>query len=75
MLVVTRKHGQKIIVNNDIEIMILDIKGDQVRIGINAPKNISIYRQEVYEEICNANKEAAINQSAGALSALAKRLK
>lgn len=59
MLVLTRKKEQSIIVNDNIEITILDIQGDQVRIGINAPKNISIYRKEIFVEIQEENKKAA----------------
>ena len=59
MLVLTRKKEQSIIINDDIEITVLDIQGDQVRIGINAPKNISIHRKEVFLEIQEENKRAA----------------
>lgn len=59
MLVLTRKKDQTIIVNDNIEITVLDIQGDQVRIGINAPKNVAIHRKEVYLEIQEENKKAA----------------
>jgi carbon storage regulator len=59
MLVLTRKKGQSIVVNDNIEITILDIQGDQIRIGIEAPKNISIHRKEVYLEIQEENRKAA----------------
>jgi len=58
MLVLTRKTGQKIIIANDIEIIILETKGDAVKLGIEAPKHISIYREEIYEEIKKANRQA-----------------
>jgi carbon storage regulator len=58
MLVLTRKTGQKLIIANDIEIVILETKGESVKIGINAPKHISIYREEIYEEIRKANLQA-----------------
>jgi carbon storage regulator len=58
MLVLTRKSGQKLIIANDIEIIILETKGDAVKLGINAPKSIPVYREEVYEEIKKANKQA-----------------
>jgi carbon storage regulator len=58
MLVLTRKTGQKLIIANDIEITILETKGESVKIGINAPKSISIYREEIYEEIRKANQQA-----------------
>lgn len=59
MLALSRKRDEAIIINNDIEIKIIEIKGDQVKIGISAPKNIPIYRKEVYLQIQEANKEAA----------------
>ncbi len=60
MLVLSRKKGQSIMIGNDIEISIIDIQGEQVRIGINAPRNVKVYRKEVYEEIIKENREAAI---------------
>ena len=48
MLALTRKKGESLIVNNNIEITVLEIRGDQVKIGINAPKDVPIYRKEVY---------------------------
>ena len=58
MLALTRKNQESIIIDGNIEVKILEIQGDKVKIGINAPKNISIHRQEVYEQIKNANREA-----------------
>ena len=58
MLVLTRKTGQKIIIANDIEVTILETKGDAVKLGIEAPKHIAIYREEIYEEIKKANQQA-----------------
>jgi carbon storage regulator len=58
MLVLTRKKGQKLIINNDIEIVILDSRGDSVKIGVNAPKEVTIFREEVFEEIKKANEQA-----------------
>lgn len=58
MLALTRKKNEAIIINNNIEITILEVKGDQVKIGISAPKEVPIYRKEVYVQIQNANKEA-----------------
>jgi len=59
MLVLTRKKDQTIVINDDIEITVLDIQGDQVRIGINAPRSVSIHRKEVYLEIQQENKKAS----------------
>lgn len=58
MLALTRKTNESIMIDNDIEITILDIKGDQVKIGINAPKSVSIYRKEIYLQIKQSNQEA-----------------
>lgn len=59
MLVLTRKKDQTIVINDNIEITVLDIQGDQVRIGINAPRNVSIHRKEVYLEIQEENRKAS----------------
>lgn len=58
MLALSRKKDEAIIINNNIEIKILEIKGDQVKIGIEAPKSIPVYRKEVYVQIQESNKEA-----------------
>ncbi len=59
MLVLTRKKNESIVINDNIEITIVDVQGDQVRIGINAPKSVSIYRKEIFLEIQAENKKAA----------------
>ena len=59
MLVLSRKINQSIMIGDGIEICIVDIKGDQVKIGIDAPKHVSVYRKEVYTEIKAQNIEAA----------------
>lgn len=63
MLVLTRKPSQKIIINDNIEITILEVKGDSIRIGIEAPRDITIYRHEIYEEIKNENLRTAKQSS------------
>lgn len=60
MLALTRKKGEALVINNNIEITILDIRGDQIKIGISAPKDVPIYRKEVYLQIQKEN-EAAIS--------------
>lgn len=62
MLVLARKKGEALILSDDIEITVLDIQGEQVKLGINAPKNIPIYRKEVYLSILEENKKAASPQ-------------
>nr|MBQ8253052.1 carbon storage regulator CsrA [Lachnospiraceae bacterium] len=58
MLALTRKKGEALVINNNVEITILEVKGDQVKIGIAAPKEVPVYRKEVYIQIQEANKEA-----------------
>ena len=59
MLVLSRKRNQSIMIGDDIEIVINDVNGDTVRVGIKAPREVSVYRKEIYEEIQKANREAA----------------
>jgi carbon storage regulator len=59
VLILTRKAGQKIRIGDDIEISILDIKGKQVRIGINAPDGLPVHREEIFQRILQANIKAA----------------
>ena len=58
MLILTRKINQKLIINDDIEIVILESYKNAVKIGVNAPNNVQIYREEVYNEIKKSNKQA-----------------
>lgn len=59
MLVLTRKNGESIKIGDDIEITIISSKNDQVKIGINAPKNIEVFRKEIYEQILAENQKAS----------------
>ena len=58
MLALTRKKGESIVINNNIEFSVLEIRGDQIKIGISAPKDVPIYRKEVYLQIQEETKEA-----------------
>lgn len=58
MLALARKANESIVINDDVEVTVLEIKGDQVKIGINAPKSVPVYRKELYVQIQEANKEA-----------------
>lgn len=60
MLALTRKKGEALVINNNIEVTVLEIRGDQIKIGISAPKDVPIYRKEVYLQIQKEN-EAAIS--------------
>lgn len=70
MLALSRKKKEAIVINNNIEITILEVKGDQVKIGINAPKEVPIYRKEVYLQIQEANSEAVSAKGMEALKNL-----
>lgn len=58
MLVLTRKKGESIMIGDQIELVIVSIEGDQVKVGIKAPLQVEIYRKEVYQSIQMANREA-----------------
>jgi len=58
MLALSRKKNEAIVINNNIEITVLEIKGEQVKIGISAPKEVPVYRKEVYVQIQESNQEA-----------------
>jgi carbon storage regulator len=60
MLVLTRKTGEGIIIGDDIRITVVEIKGGGIRLGIEAPPEKKIYRQEVFDRICQENKEAML---------------
>ncbi len=70
MLALSRKKNEAIIVNNNIEITVLEIRGDQVKIGIAAPKEVPIYRKEVYLQIQQENKAATEDVNLDALKDL-----
>ncbi len=72
MLALSRKKGEALVINNNVEITVLEIKGEQVKLGINAPKEVPVYRKEVYVQIQDANKEAV---SVDGLEALQNLLK
>jgi carbon storage regulator len=59
MLVLTRKNGESIKIGDNIEITIISSKNDQVKIGINAPKNIEVFRKELYDQITTENQQAS----------------
>ena len=63
MLALSRKKGEALVINNNVEISILEIRGEQVKIGITAPKEVPVYRKELYVQIQEANK-AAMSQDA-----------
>ena len=70
MLALIRKKGESLVINNNIEVTILDIRGDQIKLGISAPRDVSIYRKEVYLQIQEENKAALETNNAEALKNL-----
>lgn len=62
MLILTRKKGESIRIGDTIEIKIVAVDGDQIKLGISAPREIDIYRQEIYEAIQQENSQAATGQ-------------
>ncbi len=70
MLALSRKKNEALVINNNIEITVLEIKGEQVKLGISAPKEIPVYRKEVYVQIQDSNKEAVNTDGMEALKEL-----
>lgn len=58
MLALSRKKKEALVINNNVEITVLEIKGEQVKLGISAPREVPVYRKEVYVQIQDSNKEA-----------------
>lgn len=70
MLALSRKKGEAIVINNNVEVTVLEIKGEQIKLGISAPKEVPVYRKEVYVQIQDANKAAMTQNNLEALKEL-----
>ena len=70
MLALSRKKGEALFINNNIEVTVLEVKGDQVKVGIEAPREIPVYRKEVYLQIQEANKASSDASAMDALKSL-----
>ena len=70
MLALTRKKGESLVLNNDIEVAVLEIRGDQVKLGVKAPREVPVYRKEVYLQIQKENEAAASVENLEALKKL-----
>ena len=62
MLVLTRKVSQSIVIGDGIEVVVLEVRGEQVRLGIKAPKNVTVHRKEIYEQISQEGRDESKNE-------------
>ena len=74
MLVLTRRPGESIMIGDEVVVTVLDVRGDVVRVGIKAPRHVQVHREEVYQELQKANREAA-SPSEDAVEALSEMLR
>jgi carbon storage regulator len=65
MLILTRRVGETVMIGNDVTVTILGVKGNQVRVGINAPKNVAVHREEIYERIKREQQGESQGESQG----------
>ncbi len=75
MLVLTRKVNESIIIGDQTEVMVVEIKGDQVKIGVRAPRDITVYRGEIYKEIQKENIAAAQSEIPADIGAMIAKKK
>ncbi|MFW5688041.1 MAG: carbon storage regulator CsrA [Spirochaetota bacterium] len=72
MLILARRINETIVIGDSIRVSVVDIKGDQIKLGIEAPRHVKVYRQEVYEAIQDENREAARSTASTSLPSLKK---
>jgi carbon storage regulator len=64
MLILTRRVGETVMIGDDVTITVLGVKGNQVRVGINAPKSVAVHREEIYERIKREQQQSGGSQTA-----------
>ena len=65
MLILTRRVGERLMIGDDIEVTVLGVKGNQVRIGVHAPPNVSVHREEIYQRVRAERESARLSNAAG----------
>ena len=60
MLVLTRKAGESIVIGNEVVITVLEVRGGQIRLGVDAPRNLAVHRAEIYQQVMEENRAASI---------------
>ena len=75
MLVLTRRIGESLVIGDEIVLRVLDVKGDVVRLGVDAPRHVKVHRQEVYDAVSAANRDAAARATDADAEALAEALR
>ncbi len=68
MLVLTRRKNQSIVIGDDIVVTVLEVKGDQIRLGITAPRNVQVYREELLAALKDANTSAVLSEGAAPMA-------
>ena len=61
MLILTRRVGETVVIGGDVDVTVLGVKGNQVRIGVKAPRDVAVHREEIYERICREQQDGSVN--------------
>jgi carbon storage regulator len=69
MLILTRRVGETVMIGEEVSVTILGVKGNQVRVGINAPKNVAVHREEIFERIKSEGSDGADTRQPGGMRA------